>query len=953
MVKVFWVFLVLLFTASQGWGADADGDTLLDHEEAFFGTDPQDPDTDRDGLLDGWEVHGYDADGDGTVEEPLDRWGAHPRKPDVFVEVDWMGDESGEDTVAARLPDVAVRLGEVFARRDFAIHFDIGAAAGGQGCSACIRVEPSGGTVLPFQPVFRTRPTDTFLDTGPSLYELFHNPFFFRRSRWNLFYYVFLAQQHTPGDAGSAQVDCFADNAAEVQGLRNPGVGSTVIYVRSFPDDFRLAATVLHELGHCFGLGHGGVLPGGGWDNTSGKPNYLSIMNPLYQLDGICCGGKGGGAALDFSSGARFPLDESRLNECQGMGPGIERCLLDLLGLERIRDPRCPWAIDWNGNGRLEGFTAWDVNGDDHFSVLRDHNDWQWLEGNGFDGIGAHRYRGSVCGDADERPVEPHLYRPEFFWADLNGAGEEELVVQTPRALFVFELAPGGPVSLKRITPPPEILGGRVRLFAAPVIRETQGGDPGDNLIVHSEDALYLLPSLDAEWRCLEIPGHEGGPPQGMRPDDRVRFADFAGSGRASIVIRRSGAIGVVDFPLGADEPNVTFFQDPLFRHGAQMFFVDFDGDRGDDLLLLYPTMASLWIYEGSELRLRTTWVGENVLDALTWVFSYEDRHLFGDLNGDDVVDWMIYRWPAIGVFLNSRTQPSHSGDILNLPGPSPWSDWPVLRWGDFMSNDDENPRDEILAVAQDSNEGEERLALIRWEGGAEQGTPVVHELQHEVKGKSFWDNVGNQGSLVVLPSSGGDRMAVLGPTQTSVLEFPDLGADMRVPESTFEIPLGDKGLWPAEEVVLVDMHSSGLKSDHEDSDIIVVRENTVGLVKNQDLSLDLLWVYRWSQQEETFLLTYQADIDPQEEPFLRGDANRDGAIDISDAISVLRYLFRGGDPFSCEDSADANDSGGIDLADAVYILRFLFAKGPTPPAPGPAIAGFDPTPDALGPCRP
>ena len=36
---------------------DADNDGLLDADEAAAGTDPADPDTDSDGLKDGWEVY--------------------------------------------------------------------------------------------------------------------------------------------------------------------------------------------------------------------------------------------------------------------------------------------------------------------------------------------------------------------------------------------------------------------------------------------------------------------------------------------------------------------------------------------------------------------------------------------------------------------------------------------------------------------------------------------------------------------------------------------------------------------------------------------------------------------------------------------------------------------------------------------------------------------------------
>ena len=43
---------------SGGWidPADDDADVLTDEEEAAFGTDPSDPDSDRDGIIDNFNV---------------------------------------------------------------------------------------------------------------------------------------------------------------------------------------------------------------------------------------------------------------------------------------------------------------------------------------------------------------------------------------------------------------------------------------------------------------------------------------------------------------------------------------------------------------------------------------------------------------------------------------------------------------------------------------------------------------------------------------------------------------------------------------------------------------------------------------------------------------------------------------------------------------------------------
>jgi PKD repeat protein len=83
---------------------------------------------------------------------------------------------------------------------------------------------------------------------------------------------------------------------------------------------------------------------------------------------------------------------------------------------------------------------------------------------------------------------------------------------------------------------------------------------------------------------------------------------------------------------------------------------------------------------------------------------------------------------------------------------------------------------------------------------------------------------------------------------------------------------------------------------------------------------------------------------------FIRGDANGDGLIDISDAIAILGFMFGGGISINCQDAADLDDSGIIDISDPIGILTFLFQEGDAPRAPFPA-AGEDTTADTLAAC--
>lgn len=86
----------------------------------------------------------------------------------------------------------------------------------------------------------------------------------------------------------------------------------------------------------------------------------------------------------------------------------------------------------------------------------------------------------------------------------------------------------------------------------------------------------------------------------------------------------------------------------------------------------------------------------------------------------------------------------------------------------------------------------------------------------------------------------------------------------------------------------------------------------------------------------------YFGPIEPAAQ-FLRGDPNEDGLKDLSDAVTILTYLFLGSQTPSCLDAADSNDDGILDLSDAVFLLSFLFLGGPATPPPA-AGCGTDAT---------
>ena len=69
---------------------------------------------------------------------------------------------------------------------------------------------------------------------------------------------------------------------------------------------------------------------------------------------------------------------------------------------------------------------------------------------------------------------------------------------------------------------------------------------------------------------------------------------------------------------------------------------------------------------------------------------------------------------------------------------------------------------------------------------------------------------------------------------------------------------------------------------------------------------------------------------------FRRSDCNDDGAVDISDAVCILNWLFLGGMVPGCIAVTNTNGDADADISDATYLLNHLFLGGPAPVDPFP-----------------
>jgi hypothetical protein len=82
----------------------------------------------------------------------------------------------------------------------------------------------------------------------------------------------------------------------------------------------------------------------------------------------------------------------------------------------------------------------------------------------------------------------------------------------------------------------------------------------------------------------------------------------------------------------------------------------------------------------------------------------------------------------------------------------------------------------------------------------------------------------------------------------------------------------------------------------------------------------------RFVQRGELLILSGSA-----EPPFICGDADGSGDIDIDDVVYLINYIFAGGPEPSPYEAGDADCSSGVDIDDVVYTVQYIFSGGSEP----------------------
>lgn len=355
---------------------DADTNSAQDWQVSYFMTPGGqndvacNSDADNDGIPDCAEQEGATFAG-----LPLYEWGARVGQRDIFIEVDYMeSNDPGVQLHRQALDSVKA----AFAAQNIAVHFDAGNLFHQADGISPADYDLGGGNQIPFY----AQTNFEGAANAPSILD--HKVKNFDIKRRPIFHYMLMANsQQEDGSGGSSGL-------AEINGndfiisMGNWGFSLETEIDRNIVYNMQ-AGTIMHELGHNLGLGHGGN------NHTNNKPNHHSVMNYLYQLSGLSTIGESEGDRYHrrfyLGNANCYPADtklvhgftsapsDFKISYSHGTNATIDEMKIDeSLGL--LNAQSAPVDFDCNGSS-TDTLVNFDLNNDGRVSSdLNDFNEW-------------------------------------------------------------------------------------------------------------------------------------------------------------------------------------------------------------------------------------------------------------------------------------------------------------------------------------------------------------------------------------------------------------------------------------------------------------------------------------------------------------------------------------------------------------------------------------------------
>ncbi len=290
---------------------------------------------------------------------PLYDWGARANQKDIFIEIDYMGDQnSGPIPYLETINWIKAK----FLSKGYTVHIDAGDMFDQNAGLSPANFDLGGGESVPsFSYAYCGSSGQANISTSPN-YQVanlrYFRDTFMAPERHSFFVYALYANS-SPPDRAFGGITC-----GNYFMLNAPSTGHG--------DHYNMQLNIFfHEFGHVLGLGHGGG------NSKNYKPNYVSSMNYLYSYTFLpvmgspseayyyyaqsgcfsaLTGLSSGTLEFDYSTGLNPPIDENNILESNGISGGV--------------------FVDYNCNGLVNDGYAKDLNHDGALDVLNDHDDW-------------------------------------------------------------------------------------------------------------------------------------------------------------------------------------------------------------------------------------------------------------------------------------------------------------------------------------------------------------------------------------------------------------------------------------------------------------------------------------------------------------------------------------------------------------------------------------------------
>lgn len=438
---------------SGGGGGGIKSESELDWTSGG-GAVPQD-----DGLPDAYEATGMTYNGLNLFDD----YGCTPGQIDLLLHIAPMHLEGGNEDPGMMLQKAALdKVVAAFASKGITLHIDVGSNGLYDGSA---EIGGRDDTSYNYSGADHRVPFTNSINLSSSVSSAaayvdtyFNNTSYFPAARKYAFYFmVFGSSQETDGSGGSSGI-AWVNGRNFLITLKGwgfnfnaiPGLGLTSDDMKTYVAN-KQAATIMHEFGHNLGLLHGGN------ENLNYKPNYYSIMNYLYQMQGLPVIGNDEGDRYYYdrmfnsadsteysqwfwkidhqfsvdaynNNGVAFstPIDfknspfssSFKIDYSHGLGgPKQEANLDESTGLRQSGSG----SVDWNGDGSIKDGIKENINPseDTDYDAHYDYDDWHNLH---------YYYAHNTGGGSSRSTVDSELVVAREYDRPLNSLADLEIL---------------------------------------------------------------------------------------------------------------------------------------------------------------------------------------------------------------------------------------------------------------------------------------------------------------------------------------------------------------------------------------------------------------------------------------------------------------------------------------------------------------------------------------------